>query len=182
MDNLRTQEYINERLNSMGNIDSFGTKKEIKELPNILHDDEELLYITSGFLEGNTWLISCTNKRIIFLDKGMVFGLKQKEIPLDKINSIEHKTGLVLGEISIWDGASKIEIKNITKKTIKPMIDILNNSIQEFKNKTNSFQQENKQGLNEDDIISKLERLAKLKEQGILTEEEFLQGKAKILN
>ena len=32
-----------------------------------------------------------------------------------------------------------------------------------------------------DDVISKLERLAKLKEQGILTEEEFLVQKAKIL-
>ena len=33
-----------------------------------------------------------------------------------------------------------------------------------------------------DDFISKLERLAKLKEQGILTEEEFQAQKMKILN
>lgn len=33
-----------------------------------------------------------------------------------------------------------------------------------------------------DDVISKLERLATLKSQGILTEEEFLEQKRKILN
>ncbi|MDR3597422.1 PH domain-containing protein [Clostridium sp.] len=177
---MKTKEYVKERLKEMGTIDSFGTKKEIKELPNILHDDEELLYITSGLFDGTTWLISCTNKRIIFLDKGMIFGLKQKEIPLDKINSIEHKTGLVLGEISVWDGASKIEIKSISKKTVKPMVDILNESIQKYKNKTNSFQQTS--GQNNDDVTLQLQKLAKLKEQGILTEEEFAQGKAKLLN
>jgi hypothetical protein len=175
---MKTKQYVTDRLKEMGTIDTFGTKKEIKELPNILHDDEELLYITSGMLEGTTWLISCTNKRIIFLDKGMVFGLKQKEISLDKINSIEHKTGLVLGEISVWDGASKFEIKSITKKTVKPMVDILNDSIQKFKNKTNSFQQTS----NQEDITVQLAKLAKLKDQGIITEEEFIQGKSKLLN
>ncbi|MDU6539582.1 SHOCT domain-containing protein [Mixta calida] len=33
-----------------------------------------------------------------------------------------------------------------------------------------------------DDLISKLERLAQLKEKGILTEEEFLQQKQRLLN
>ena len=33
----------------------------------------------------------------------------------------------------------------------------------------------------EDDVVSQLERLAQLKEQGILTEEEFAAQKAKIL-
>ncbi|MBS3938793.1 MAG: SHOCT domain-containing protein [Peptococcaceae bacterium] len=33
-----------------------------------------------------------------------------------------------------------------------------------------------------DDVVSKLERLAALKSQGILTDEEFLDQKRKILN
>lgn len=85
---MRSEEYILEKIREMDKVDSFGTKKEIKELPNILKDDEELIYITSGFNDGNTWLIACTDKRILFLDKGMIFGLKQKEIPLDKVHSI----------------------------------------------------------------------------------------------
>ena len=165
----------------MGTLDTWGTKKEIKELPAILHDNEELLYITSGTLEGNTWLISCTNERVIFLDKGMVFGLKQKEIPLDRINSIEHSKGLVLGKIIIWDGASKSTIENVTKVTIDPMVATINNAMKELKNPTKVVA--NAEPVkSEDDFIAKLERLAKLKEQGILDEEEFKAQKARILN
>ena len=179
---MRTLEYVNEQLRSMGSLDTFGTKKEIRELPNILHDDEELLYITSGFLDGNTWLISCTNERIIFLDKGMVYGLKQKEIPLDKINSVEHSKGLMLGKITIWDGAAQITIENIQKKSLDPMLNTINSAIKAFKNTTNNNINNIDNTINDEDIVSKLERLARLKEQGILSEEEFLQGKLKILS
>ena len=42
--------------------DIFGTKKEIKFLPQVLRSDEEIFGITSGFLNGNTWLITITNE------------------------------------------------------------------------------------------------------------------------
>lgn len=57
--------------NSFFNI---GARKEVKYLPNILRDDEEIYYVTSGRLQGNTWLITCTNKRLLFLDRGLFFG------------------------------------------------------------------------------------------------------------
>ncbi|WP_370543077.1 PH domain-containing protein [Geomicrobium sp. JCM 19055] len=50
----------------------------------MLHDNEVVNYATSGFLEGNTWLVVSTNQRVIFIDKGMVYGIKQKEILLEK--------------------------------------------------------------------------------------------------
>lgn len=36
-------------------VDTFGTKKEINYLPEILANDEKILYLTSGSLNGNTW-------------------------------------------------------------------------------------------------------------------------------
>ena len=57
--------------------DQFFTKKELKHLPEILREGEQLLAFTSGIMDGNTWLISLTDRRIIFLDKGMIWGLKQ---------------------------------------------------------------------------------------------------------
>ena len=40
----------------------------------------------------------------------------------------------------------------------------------------------NKNSDQKDDIVSQITNLAKLKEQGIITEEEFQQGKLKILS
>ena len=98
--------------------DQFFTKKELNHLPEILMDGEQVLAFTSGLMDGNTWLITLTDKRIIFLDKGMVFGLKQTVIDLDKVNSVSGETGMFFGKISIQDGASNRTIENVWKKTV----------------------------------------------------------------
>ncbi|EPS49988.1 hypothetical protein CFSAN002368_16300 [Clostridium botulinum A1 str. CFSAN002368] len=76
---MPTLNQIQQQMKEVNVTDTFGTKKEIKFLPEVLREDEEIKYMTSGFLDGNTWLVTCTNKRVIFLDKGMIFGLKQKK-------------------------------------------------------------------------------------------------------
>lgn len=174
---MKSEQYVRQRIAQMGLVNSFGTKKEISELPKILADNEHLLYITSGFLDGNTWLISCTDKRIIFLDKGMVFGLKQKEIPIEKINSIEHKKGLMFGEITIWDGASKIFIKNISKIGVDTMIKCINGALDAIKSNHMPIRNNNS-----NDVASQLEKLFNLKVNGVLTEEEFQRQKQRVLN
>lgn len=67
---------INDEINALPCKDEWGTRKEIAELPSILRLDEEIKAMTSGLTEGNTWLIVCTNKRVLMLDKGMIYGLK----------------------------------------------------------------------------------------------------------
>ena len=177
---MPTLDEIQKQIKMLGQVDTFGTKKEIKYLPEILADDESVLYLTSGLMDGNTWLIVCTEKRIIFLDKGMIYGLKQREIPLEKINSIEQKTGMVFGSIGIWDGASRMEIRNVMKKTVKPFVETVNRAREALKNAEGGKQQVSKNSGG--DVVSQLERLAKLREQGVLTDDEFRAQKNKILN
>jgi hypothetical protein len=158
--------------------ETLGTKREIKCLPEILQDNEIILALTSGLMEGNTWLITCTNKRIIFLDKGLIYGLKQIEIPLNKVNSIQHETGLFLGEISILDGSGKTSIRNIPKRTVTHFTNNANIALQNLKE--NSAQQSSAAD-STGDLISQLERLGDLVKKGILTEAEFQAKKQKIL-
>lgn len=118
---------IEEQIKSLGaGVDLFLTKKEVKYLPTVLAEDEAVLYLTSGFLNGNSWLIVCTQKRVIFLDKGWLFGLQQLEIPLRKINSIRQKEGIIFGEIEIWDGANSMLIRNLAKRTVRPFVNAVN--------------------------------------------------------
>lgn len=172
---MKAIDAVQAEIKALGAYGDFGTKKEIKSLPEILHDDEKICALTSGLMNGNTWLIVCTNKRVIFLDKGMIYGLKQVEIPLEKINSILQKTGIFFGEVHIWDGASKMEIRNCIKRTVKPFVDAVNKATEEKKNKGVTAQVERV------DVVSQLEKLATLLEAGLLTKEEFEQQKKKIL-
>lgn len=155
--------------------DRFFTRKELRHLPSILADGEQVLAFTSGLMHDQTWLITLTDRRIIFLDKGLIYGLKQTSIDLDKINAISGETGLMFGNIRIEDGARERRISNVWKK-----------SVVRFTNKTRDAMELRKHppqvhAVVTDDIVSRLERLAALKQQGVLTPQEFEQQKARLL-
>ena len=176
---MPTLEEVQAQIKLLGEVDTFGTKKEIRYLPDILSNDETILSLTSGMMDGNTWLIVCTERRVIFLDKGMIYGLKQRETPLDKINSVEQKTGMMFGSIGIWDGAAHMEIKNVMKKTVKPFVEAVNSAREALK--VAEKHEHPPSASKGSDITSQLERLADLRERGFLTDLEFQAQKAKIL-
>lgn len=179
-----TVESIKERFKEVNVTDLFGTKKEVKELPMILFDDEIINYATSGLLDNNTWLVVVTNKRVLFLDKGMVFGIKQKEIPLEKINSISQKRGMLMGEIHIWDGAAKFQIKQVAKNTVQPFVDATNRAIEEVKKGqtvTVVQAQAETAAAPEPSGYAKIKELKELLDMGAITQDEFDTEKKKHL-
>ncbi|TCW83476.1 hypothetical protein C5O80_16180 [Burkholderia sp. SRS-46] len=131
-------------------------------------------------MDGNTWLIVLTDHRVLLLDKGMIYGLKQISINLDKINSVSGTTGIMFGEIRIEDGASERIIKNVWKKTVVPFTNKVSDAIRAYTRASHQAAAAPAQPA-ADDVVSILERLAALKERGILTDAEFAEQKAKIL-
>ena len=159
--------------------DQFFTKKELNHLPAVLADGEQVLAFTSGLMDGNTWLVSLTDRRIIFLDKGMIYGLKQTAIDLDKVNSISGQTGIIFGKIVIEDGASSRVIDNVWKKTVVAFTNKVRDAIETRKHASRSASSSQTAG---NDVVTQLEKLASLLERGIINQEEFSQQKAKILS
>lgn len=170
------------RLAKISGDASFGTKKEFFHLPKILNTGETPLAIASGMMDGNTWLITLTNQRVIFLDKGMLFGVKQVDINLNNIASVGGKTGLLLGEIMISTSGQNYTIKNVAKTSVIPFTNLVN----ETRNKPSSSEEvqakKNPEKKAFDDVMDKIERLAEMKAEGILTDEEFQLQKQKLLN
>jgi hypothetical protein len=171
------QERYNQIAKEIGD-DQFFTKKELHHLPSVLGTGEQVLAFTSGLMDGNTWLIALTDQRVIFLDKGMIYGLKQASIPLEKVNAVMGQTGLLFGKIVIEDGASKREITNVWKKTVMAFTNKMRDAMDA--QKTVQHRQSSAPPAT-DDVISKLERLSALKASGVLSQEEFEQQKAIIL-
>lgn len=128
-------ETIIKQLEKANVTDTFGTKKEIKALPEIINDDETILYATSSFFKGNTVLIVCTDNRILFIDKGLIYGVKSYEIPLDMVNGVSYSIGLVFGKVSVVNGAITNEIDNIEKKTVSILADTIKKAANDYKNK-----------------------------------------------
>jgi hypothetical protein len=109
----------------------------------------------------------------------MFYGLKQRETPLERINSIEQSTGMLLGSIGIWDGASFMAIKNVAKPTVKPFVDAVNRAREALK--AAETQARNAVSASAGDVVSQLERLDALRRQGVLTDDEFQTQKRRLL-
>ena len=157
--------------------DRFFTKKELYHLPKVLAAGEQILAFSSGLMEGHTWMIALTDRRIIFLDKGLIYRLQQTSIDLDKVNAIGCETGIIFGTITIEDGASSRSIAKVLKRTVIPFINMVRDAMEARKTSIRRSISPD----SGDDVVSKLERLAALKEKGTLSEDEFEQQKARLI-
>lgn len=162
-----------------GEFQQWFTKKEIEHLPEVLHEGEQMKGLTSGRYRGNTWLIVVTDQRVLFLDKGMVFGLQQFDLPLHQISSISHQSGLVFGELHIATSSEHCLVERIPKGEIARVSAIISALVR----KAHAPSPAAAPAANAPavDVASQLERLAALMEKGMLTKEEFAAQKAKLL-
>jgi hypothetical protein len=155
------------------NASQFFGRKEIKELPSILAPSEKIDNLIQGVYSGGFGILVSTNRRLIFIDKGLFYGLKVEDFPLDKITSIQYETGLMFGEIKIHTSANIAKIENVDKSSARKFAEFIRDKLSQPK--------ENISVSSQPDILEQIEKLAKLKENGILSEQEFVEQKKKLL-
>lgn len=178
---MPTLDQVKQQIKALPDTYIFYTKKEINYLPKIMVEGEEIRAITSGFVGNRTVLAVCTNRRILFLDKGMIMGLRQWQMALDRVQSIDGNYLIMFGNIRIWDGASAVDMGMVWAKSIDPFIKATRTAIDEFRKI--SFREVVGAGASTPavDVATQIGKLAQLKEQGHLTEEEFQAQKKKLL-
>ena len=125
---------------------------------------------------GNGILVS-TDRRLIFIDKGLLYGLKVEDFPHDKISSIQYETGLILAKIKIHTSGNIALIDNVEKSSARQFAEFVRDFISRPKQQEPIFIQ----NTTEPTIFDQLEKLGKLKEMGIVTDEEFNEQKKKLL-
>jgi hypothetical protein len=170
----------------------FYTRKEVRYLPKILAKDEKILALTSGYLKGSTWLCVCTSQRLLLINRGMFFGLRQVQMNLDRIQSIDSSFTIFFGTLRFWDGASSISISMVLKSTIHPFVRTVQEAMDRYKRQMvfdlahraqSAHRTAEQTGTTaaKQDFVTELERLGKLRAEGHLSDAEFEQAKAKLL-
>lgn len=183
---MPTLEHVERQIKNLPDRYIFYTRKEIRYLPQILGEGEDILALTSGFMNGKTWLAVCTNRRVLFLNRGMFFGLQQVQMNLDRIQSINSSHTIFFGGIRLWDGASSIAITMVLKSSIAPFVRITQQAMDSYKRQmaydiagsVRNAQAAQMAGVK---FTAELERLAKLHADGYLSDAEFAAAKAKLL-
>ncbi|MFA6433918.1 MAG: PH domain-containing protein [Elusimicrobiales bacterium] len=171
------REVLDAQLAALGDFDKWFTRKERRHLHEVLTPGETIHAITSGLLDGNTWLVTVTDRRVLFLDKGIIYGLKQMELPLSHVSAVSYKTGLLFGKIQVSTSGGTKLIEMIEKKYVSKVAQSISDLINKMKTPAHSAE-----AAGRNDVVSQLERLAALKRQGILTDLEFAAQKTRILS
>ncbi|MGE0560467.1 MAG: PH domain-containing protein [Flavobacteriales bacterium] len=143
----------------------------------MLAQDENLDNIIQGFYNNSIGILVSTNRRLIFIDKGLIYGLKVEDFPLDKISSIQYETGLIMGKLKIHTSANIAVIDKVDKNQVRNFAEFVRNKIESKSESQNT----SSSTVVESDIFDKLEKLGKLKDSGVLSEEEFNDQKTKLL-
>jgi hypothetical protein len=160
-------------------LSTFMSGGDLKVIASMITDGEKLGIGSSVKYDRGGGHLVATDSRLIYASKFML-STKTEVFYYNKINHIEYKGGLLTGAIKLTIGRKVYEFDNLTKDIAKRLVNYVNEQINNPapKKQADSGTKENaKSG----DSYAELEKLAKLKEQGIITEEEFTQKKKQIL-
>ncbi len=177
-----------------GSIDTFGTKKELKVLANYLEADEVVFALCSGIMGqtktsnkfdfgANTWLIALTSKRFLCLDHALLtLSVDTQSIRHEHVQAVSASQGWIWGKIILDLGSRTIVIDNCKKDTVKIMASLSNTWLSVLKRAEDQKKSEASAPAQQISFTEELQKLAELKNSGILSEEEFKQAKDKILS
>ena len=97
-----SKEVVKEQIRKVGMFHKWFVGKELRALPQVLNEGEEIAFLTSGY-DGkrNTVLVVATNQRLLVMDSGFIYGSDDRAFPYNKINSIRGIRGLLFGKLSL---------------------------------------------------------------------------------
>lgn len=167
---------IKEELEKLDINPTFFARKEIHALPDILSVDERIVYLVEGRNKTTQHhiILVATDRRLMFVDKEFMYGLTVEDYSYSKISSIQYETAMMLASIDIQVSDDLVEIDGVGKYEAKLFCEKVRNFM--------SRPEEYIKHTYEPSVLDQLEQLGRLKESGILSEEEFNDQKKKIID
>ncbi|WP_428068938.1 PH domain-containing protein [Chryseobacterium gambrini] len=171
---------IKKQLESLRANLSLFTKGEIKELPYVLDLDEKILAIIDAQFAKTTdaGILLVTPKRIISVSKAMFSPAKVNEFLNDNILEVSFVKNFVSPNIRIHTKEKTVEFESFFNKDYA---EDFYHFISKIYNKEASKASSPEQNTVSESVLEQLEKLGQLRENGILTEEEFTSQKKKLL-
>lgn len=146
-----------------------------------LQPTEEVLSVILGTHEtkmmgseiARSGIFVATSERIFFYGK-KTFGFETESFPYSNISSLEHGKSLLGRSISFFASGNKVNLKWINDGNVDQFLSIVGDRI----GKKGTTTVENP---TVPDVADQIRKLAALRDEGILTEEEFTEKKKQLL-
>lgn len=161
------------RLGKMGRV--FG-RKEVRHLQHLLHGTELVLILGQGQYGNKQGLVVLTNERLFFFEKSLLGQETVEEFSLKSITSLETGKKMTGERLIVHVSGNRSEIKGMT-----------HGQADEIARQFRRLRAEQEgpaaaPASPADDPLAQLERLATLRDQGIISAEEFDEKKAQLMD
>ena len=154
---------------------TFGGKREVRLLHEHVNADETVTYIAQGTYGQHQGITVLTDQRLLFVFHGWVNQIIE-DFPLDRITSVSSKSGFSTGTLIVHTAGAQAEISSIVNSDLKYFIDALRANVTGSPGTTGVGPDGRDQ-----DPVEQIRKLGELRDQGILTDEEFNAKKADLL-
>ncbi|PWN61055.1 PH domain-containing protein [Chryseobacterium viscerum] len=181
----RRQQKIKYELEKLNANLSIFTKGEIKELPFLISEDEQITAITDAQFVNTlaAGILVATSKRMISVSKAMFGAATINDYSNEAIKSVSFVTDPRSPIIKLHLDERIVEFECFMDKDDAENFYDKIKSIYNAPQESSSKQINNtvNKGASSEEIFNQLEKLGKLRENGILTDAEFAEQKKKLL-
>lgn len=154
----------------------FGARREIRRLTGYLWEDETVEYLAGGSYGGGLGLVALTDRRLLFVRDGWV-NKASEDFPIEKISSVQWRSGFSQGVLTVFASGNKAEIKQIFNADGGRIADVIRHRIAPGQQSTAPTPA----SVESDDPMAKLRQLGELRDAGVITPAEFEAKKAELL-
>lgn len=162
----------------------MGVRKELRKLPSLLNDRERVITLAAGLYDEVNGLVVATDRRVMFVGEG-VLRSRLEDFPYEKISSVQTEKGLMLGSLIIFASGNKAVIKNMAKDRAAEFGDYVRSRISTpavSQLHTAPRPRPPPPSEADRDVYEQLRKLGELRDMGVLTDEEFAEKKADLLD
>jgi hypothetical protein len=144
--------------------------------PENLADNEHIVAGVRDYFRELKGRLVATESRLLFLERKGLFGSVVESFPYSRINEVATSKDILRGDLIINSGGSSETIKGIQKGLLTPFLTAVQHQLAEFRQGGSNVTPPSG-----NDVATQLEKLAALRDRGVLTAAEFQTQKAKIL-
>lgn len=158
---------------------AVGAKREITRLPEVLWEGETVEMLAAGMYGGGTGLLAMTDTRLLFFKHG-IMSQKLEDFPYGKISSVQWQASMLTGTLTVFASGNKAEITGMQKPDGKAMSDRLRARL--AGGEAGPAPAAASAAGPASDIGSRLATLDQLRAAGAITDAEYQDRRAKILD
>lgn len=125
--------YITEQLRQIGCDYAVWGRSEIRELTNILMDDEKILQAVNGYYDGGFALICVTNYRVLIVDKKPL-ALTVEDLRYDMIAEVDYSSRVFTSILHIYTPMRTLVFTSWSMGKLRASMNYIQQRVMELRN------------------------------------------------